>query len=98
VVTVGTMAWADQIPGFMAAVALSLGTPVLLHIEVMREHLPRPVRARSGSQREGAAAIRGHADSGATWNQAGSGSNRDDLIRKRSFVQPWLASLAMRSS
>ena len=32
-------AWADQIPRFLDAVALPLGTPVLLHTEVMREHL-----------------------------------------------------------
>jgi hygromycin-B 7''-O-kinase len=32
-------AWADQIPGFLDAVALRSGTPVLLHTEVMREHL-----------------------------------------------------------
>jgi len=32
-------AWADQIPGFLDAVALPPGTPVLLHTEVMREHL-----------------------------------------------------------
>ena len=32
-------AWADQIPGFLEAVALRSGTPVLLHTEVMREHL-----------------------------------------------------------
>lgn len=32
-------AWADQIPGFLDAVALPTGTPVLLHTEVMREHL-----------------------------------------------------------
>ena len=32
-------AWTDQIPGFLDAVALRSGTPVLLHTEVMREHL-----------------------------------------------------------
>jgi hygromycin-B 7''-O-kinase len=32
-------AWADQIPGFVAEVALGAGTPVLLHTEVMRQHL-----------------------------------------------------------
>jgi len=32
-------AWADQIPGFLDAVALRSGTPVLLHTEVMRQHL-----------------------------------------------------------
>ena len=32
-------AWADQIPGFLDAVALPSGTPVLLHTEIMREHL-----------------------------------------------------------
>jgi hygromycin-B 7''-O-kinase len=32
-------AWADQIPGFLDAVVLRSGTPVLLHTEVMREHL-----------------------------------------------------------
>jgi hygromycin-B 7''-O-kinase len=32
-------AWADQIPGFLDAVALPSGVPVLLHTEVMREHL-----------------------------------------------------------
>ena len=32
-------AWADQIPGFLDAVALRSGPPVLLHTEVMREHL-----------------------------------------------------------
>ncbi len=31
--------WADQIPEFLAAVALPCGPPVLLHTEVMREHL-----------------------------------------------------------
>jgi hygromycin-B 7''-O-kinase len=31
--------WADQIPEFLAAVALPAGPPVLLHTEVMREHL-----------------------------------------------------------
>ncbi len=32
-------AWADQIPGFLDAVELPHGTSVLLHTEVMREHL-----------------------------------------------------------
>ena len=32
-------AWADQIPGFLDAVALPSGVPVLLHTEIMREHL-----------------------------------------------------------
>ena len=32
-------AWADQKPGFLDAVALPSGVPVLLHTEVMREHL-----------------------------------------------------------
>lgn len=32
-------AWAEQIPGFLDAVTLPPGTPVLLHTEVMREHL-----------------------------------------------------------
>ncbi len=32
-------AWADQIPGFLDAVAPPSGVPVLLHTEVMREHL-----------------------------------------------------------
>jgi hygromycin-B 7''-O-kinase len=32
-------AWADQIPGFLDEVALPNRTPVLLHTEVMREHL-----------------------------------------------------------
>ncbi len=32
-------AWADQIPGFLDEVALQMGPPVLLHTEVMREHL-----------------------------------------------------------
>ena len=31
--------WADQIPEFLAAVTLPAGLPVLLHTEVMREHL-----------------------------------------------------------
>ncbi|HEY6312945.1 MAG TPA: aminoglycoside 3'-phosphotransferase/choline kinase family protein [Streptosporangiaceae bacterium] len=31
--------WADQIPAFLDAVALPSGTPVLLHTEVMRQHL-----------------------------------------------------------
>jgi hygromycin-B 7''-O-kinase len=31
--------WADQIPAFLGAVALPAGPPVLLHTEVMREHL-----------------------------------------------------------
>jgi hygromycin-B 7''-O-kinase len=31
--------WTDQIPAFLAAVALPSGPPVLLHTEVMREHL-----------------------------------------------------------
>ncbi len=31
--------WADQIPGFLDAVALPSGPPVLLHTEVMRQHL-----------------------------------------------------------
>jgi hygromycin-B 7''-O-kinase len=31
--------WADQIPGFLDTVALPSGTPVLLHTEIMREHL-----------------------------------------------------------
>lgn len=31
--------WAEQIPEFLAAVALPCGPPVLLHTEVMREHL-----------------------------------------------------------
>jgi hygromycin-B 7''-O-kinase len=31
--------WADQIPAFLGAVALSSGPPVLLHTEVMRQHL-----------------------------------------------------------
>jgi hygromycin-B 7''-O-kinase len=31
--------WADQIPGFLDALALSSGPPVLLHTELMREHL-----------------------------------------------------------
>ena len=34
-----TAAWADQIPGFLDPVALPLGTTVLVHTEVMREHL-----------------------------------------------------------
>ena len=32
-------AWADQIPGFLDTIALPSGVPVLLHTEVMREHL-----------------------------------------------------------
>jgi hygromycin-B 7''-O-kinase len=32
-------AWADQIPEFLAAVSLPPGPPVLLHTEIMREHL-----------------------------------------------------------
>jgi hygromycin-B 7''-O-kinase len=32
-------AWTDQIPGFLDAVALPSGPPVLLHTEVMRQHL-----------------------------------------------------------
>jgi hygromycin-B 7''-O-kinase len=31
--------WADQIPAFLDAVALPFGAPVLLHTEVMRQHL-----------------------------------------------------------
>ena len=31
--------WADQIPGFLDAVALPSGPPVLLHTEIMRQHL-----------------------------------------------------------
>lgn len=31
--------WADQIPGFLDAVALPSGRPALLHTEVMRQHL-----------------------------------------------------------
>ena len=31
--------WADQIPGFLDAVALRPGVPVLLHTEIMRQHL-----------------------------------------------------------
>ena len=31
--------WADQIPGFLDAVALPSGPPVLLHTELMRQHL-----------------------------------------------------------
>ncbi len=31
--------WADQVPGFLAAVALPSAPPVLLHTEVMRQHL-----------------------------------------------------------
>ena len=31
--------WADQIPGFLDAVALPSTVPVLLHTEIMREHL-----------------------------------------------------------
>jgi hygromycin-B 7''-O-kinase len=31
--------WADQIPGFLDAVALLSGPPVLLHTEIMRQHL-----------------------------------------------------------
>lgn len=31
--------WADQIPGFLQAVTLPPGPPVLLHTEVMRQHL-----------------------------------------------------------
>jgi hygromycin-B 7''-O-kinase len=31
--------WADQIPGFLDAVTLPSGPPVLLHTEVMRQHL-----------------------------------------------------------
>jgi hygromycin-B 7''-O-kinase len=31
--------WTDRIPAFLAAVALPSGPPVLLHTEVMREHL-----------------------------------------------------------
>ena len=31
--------WADQIPGFLDAVVLPSGSPVLLHTEVMRQHL-----------------------------------------------------------
>jgi hygromycin-B 7''-O-kinase len=34
-----SQAWADQIPGFLDAVALPNRPPVLLHTEVMREHL-----------------------------------------------------------
>jgi hygromycin-B 7''-O-kinase len=32
-------AWADQIPGFLDEVGLPISAPVLLHTEVMREHL-----------------------------------------------------------
>ena len=31
--------WADQIPGYLDAIALPSGPPVLLHTEIMREHL-----------------------------------------------------------
>ena len=31
--------WADQIPGFLDAVELPSGAPVLLHTEIMRQHL-----------------------------------------------------------
>jgi hypothetical protein len=31
--------WADQIPGFLDTVALPSGRPVLLHTEIMRQHL-----------------------------------------------------------
>jgi hygromycin-B 7''-O-kinase len=31
--------WADQIPGFLDSAGLSPGRPVLLHTEIMREHL-----------------------------------------------------------
>jgi hypothetical protein len=41
----------DQIPGFLDAVALRLGTPVLLHTEVMRQHFDALAARWSATER-----------------------------------------------